>query len=169
MSNNPITLRPFSEKDKIALAKLCNNKKIWDNVRDYLPHPYSEEDAEFFINLCLKDDPVKNFAITYYRELAGTIGIIPQTDVYRLSAEIGYWLGEPFWGKGIATEAVRQIVAYGKETFGLIRFYAGIFAFNKASMRVLEKAGFQQEGISKKAVIKNGVTCDEYQYGLLLS
>lgn len=168
MQNGDVVLRPFLMSDKHTLAKLCNNKKIWDNLRDYLPYPYSEDDANFFINLCFNEKPIQNFAITYQDELVGTVGIIPQKDVYRLNAEIGYWIGEPFWGKGIATQAVKLMVTYGNKEFGIIRFYAGVFDFNKASMRVLEKAGFSHEGIFKKAIFKNGTLSDEHRYGLVL-
>ncbi len=167
MQTGKVALRPFEKTDRKALAKLCNNKKIWDSVRDYLPSPYTLEDADAFIEFCKKSEPTLNFAITYEDELAGTIGIEPQKDVYRLSAELGYWVGEPFWGKGIATEAVKLITTYGNEKLGLIRFFSSVFDFNKASMRVLEKAGFVKEGISKKAVIKNNIICDDHKYALV--
>ena len=159
-----ITLRPLALSDKSALAQLANNKKIWDNVRDYLPHPYGETDAEEFINLTLNEDPKQTFAIEFRGALAGVVGLVVQTDVYRKSAEIGYWIGEPFWNKGIATKAVGLITQYGFENLGLNRIYAGIFEYNKASMVVLEKNGFKQEGISKSAVLKNGKVWDEYRY-----
>ena len=168
MWNENVVLRPFTDKDKQTLAKLCNNKNIWNNLRDYVPFPYSEDDADFFINLCQSEVPVQNYAITYKGELAGSVGLIPQKDVHRLSAEVGYWVGEDYWGKGIATEAVKLITMYGKKEFGLMRFYAGVYEYNKASMRVLEKAGFTLEGIFKKSIIKNGIIADEHRYGLVI-
>lgn len=167
MNSDKIALRPFDTTDREALAKLCNNKKIWDHVRDYLPYPYTLSDADSFIAFCQSLTPTQNFAITYEGRFAGTIGIEPQKDVYKLSAELGYWIGEPFWGKGIATQAVNLITTYGNEKLGLIRFFSSVFEFNKASMRVLEKAGFQKEGIAKKAIIKNNIIWDEHKYALV--
>ena len=159
-----VTLRPLLLSDRQDLARLINNKKIWDHLRDYIPYPYSETDAEFFINLSIADDPVQTFAIENNGRLAGVISILIQKDVYRKSAEIGYWIGEPFWGMGIATKAVRLITDYGFCQLNLVRVYAGIFEFNRASMRVLEKNGFEKEGIFRSAVIKNGNLSDEHRY-----
>lgn len=167
ITNNQLTIRPFYVYDAKSLAKLCNNKKIWDNLRDYIPFPYSEKNAIEFIKSCQTESPQQTFAIEFKGEFAGSIGLVKQTDVYRLSAEIGYWLGEPFWGKGIATEAVKLITEYGFSHLGLIRIYSGVFDFNKASQRVLEKAGFTLECIVQKAVIKNENVCDEYRYVLV--
>ena len=149
------------------MARLANNKKIWNNVRDQFPHPYSEKEAETFIRNQSKDASTVNFAIEYNGEFCGVIGLILQKDVYRNSAETGYWIGEPFWGKGIATKAVELIVAHGFKELKLIRIYAGVFEYNTASMKVLEKNGFQKEGISKKAVDKNGKFWDEHRYFIL--
>lgn len=159
-----LSLRRLKESDQSSLAELCNNKKIWNNVRDLLPSPYTKEHAIEFILSCRKQDPPTTFAIEYKGELAGCIGLTMQTDVYRLNAEIGYWIGEPFWGKGIATRAVELITAYGFDQLGLVRIYSGVFDFNKASQRVLEKAGYQLEYIAQNAIIKNGLICHEYRY-----
>ena len=159
-----LTLRSFLEEDQTRLADLCNNPKIWNNVRDYFPSPYTIQHAAEFITLCRQEIPQTTFAIEYKGELAGCIGLTPQTDVYRLNAEIGYWIGEPYWGCGIATKAVELITAYGFEKLGLIRIYSGVFDFNKASQRVMEKAGFQLECISEKSIVKNGVVCNEHRY-----
>jgi RimJ/RimL family protein N-acetyltransferase len=110
------------------------------------------------------ENPPCTFAIEYMGELAGCIGLVKQTDVYKLSAEIGYWIGEPYWGLGIATTAVELLTEYGFHQLGLVRIYSGVFDFNKASQRVLEKAGYQLEGIFEKSVIKNGKICNEYRY-----
>ncbi len=160
-------LRPFHEEDAPALARLLNNKKIWNNIRDYVPHPYFEQDACDFIAICQKEDPHYTFVVEYEGELAGVVGLVPQADVYRISAEIGYWLGEPFWGKGIMTEAVKQMVDYGFKHLNLIRIFTGVFDFNKGSQRVLEKAGFKLECVFEKALIKNGVVYDEYRYAII--
>lgn len=162
-----IRLRGFSDPDQVRLAELCNNKKIWDNVRDYLPSPYTEQDAIDFIRLCQQEAPTTTFAIEYKGELAGCIGLVKQTDVYRLSAELGYWIGEPYWGMGIATQAVELITSYGFDQLGLVRIYSGVFDFNLSSQRVLEKSGFKLEGIFEKSIIKNGKIGDEYRYSKL--
>jgi RimJ/RimL family protein N-acetyltransferase len=164
-----IKLREFRVVDKKRLAELCNNKKIWDNLRDYIPHPYTEKDAEEFIAFCRNENPQLTFAIEIDGEFAGSIGLIRQKDVYRLSAEIGYWLGEPYWGKGIMTEAVRQVTEYGFRWLEFVRIYTGVFDFNRASQRVLEKAGYSLECVSEKALIKNGKICSEYRYSILNS
>ena len=162
-----IRLRPLRYADKQRLSELANNTKIWDNLRDMFPHPYTLEDAEKFLDSVKQQDPQMTFAIEYEFMLAGVIGLILQTDVYRKSAEIGYWLGEPFWGKGITTTAVRLATSYAFETLNLIRVYAGIFEGNEASKRVLEKNGYKLEGISRKSVFKNNKMLDEYRYGIV--
>ncbi len=162
-----IRLRPFREEDAPVLARLLNNKKIWNNIRDFVPYPYSEQDARDFISICRKEDPQYTFVIEYEGLLAGVVGLVPQTDVYRISAEIGYWLGEPYWGKGIMTEAVKRMVDYGFHHLKLVRIFTGVFDYNKGSQRVLEKAGFQLECTFRKALIKNEVVCDEYRYAVI--
>jgi [ribosomal protein S5]-alanine N-acetyltransferase len=161
-----LELRPLQESDNVALANLANNKKIWNNVRDAMPHPYSLENADFFINLVRKENPNHILAITLEGVFCGMIGLHRQNDVYRLSAELGYWIGEPFWGKGIATAAVQSMVKLGFETLELRRIYAGVFEHNLASMHVLEKCGFEKEGILRKAVIKNNIVLDEHRYAI---
>ena len=150
--------------DKWQLAELANNKKVWDNLRDYIPFPYDESDAESFIDHTSKEDPRQTFAIIYKDQFAGVVGLVPQNDVYRKSAEIGYWIGEPYWRKGIATKAVELITEYGFGTLDLNRIYAGIFDFNVGSMRVLERNGFKKEGVFKNAVLKNNKVCDEHRF-----
>jgi [ribosomal protein S5]-alanine N-acetyltransferase len=160
-----IILRQFKDSDVKLLSELCNNKNIWDNLRDYIPFPYTENNANEYINYCQSEDPQVTFAIEYDGKFAGSIGLVPQKDVYKLSAEIGYWLGEPFWGKGITTNAVRLLIDYGFTKLGLVRIYTGVFGFNKASQRVLEKSGFKLECIFEKSIFKNDKICDEYRYG----
>lgn len=162
--SNRLTLREFKLEDAATLSTLCNNRKIWDNVRDAMSHPYTLKDATDFIEKTANKEPQETFAIEYNNKLIGCIGIHPQTDVYRLSAEIGYWIGEPSWGQGFATEAIELILNYGLTELNLIRIYAGCFEFNKASQRVLEKAGFKKEGTFKNAVLKNNAICDEIRY-----
>ncbi len=157
-----VHLRPWKPEDAGALAAICNSRKIWINVRDNFPHPYTITNAVSWIAFNKDKQPVDNFAIIYDFQLAGSIGIITKDDIYRKSIEIGYFIGEHFWGKGIATEAVGQLLQYISSHFDAIRIYAEVFDNNKASMRVLEKNGFHLESIRKKAVIKNNVVQDDY-------
>lgn len=168
MKNDNVLLRRIKEDDVPVLAKLANNRKIWDNVRDFFPYPYREKDAEFFYKLCEKEKPQVTFAIDFNGEFAGITGLTLQPDVHKISAEIGYWTGEPFWNKGIATTAVRLLTDYAFTNLKLIRLYCGIFDFNKASQKVIEKAGFTLEAVFKKSCIKNGKICDEYRYALIV-
>jgi len=157
-----VVLREWKKSDSTALAKIANNKKIWDNVRDRLPYPYTEQDAKEWLALVKKQKIVTTFCIEADGELAGSIGFTLKEDVYRKSAEIGYFIGENFWGQGIATEAIRQLVGYIEENFDLVRIYAEVFEHNKASMKVLEKNGFYLESIRKKAAIKNNIVINDF-------
>ena len=164
LTKDDLLLRSFINHDKSKLAALCNNRKIWNNVRDFLPSPYSDQNAIEFITLCQNENPQVTFAVEYRGELAGCIGLVRQSDIYRLTAEIGYWIGEPYWGLGIATQAVKMMTEYGFNQLNLVRIYSGVFAFNKASQKVLEKAGYKLEAIFEKSIIKNDVISDEYRY-----
>ncbi len=161
---NIVILRKLTFSDKVILAELLNNKKIWDNLRNRIPYPYQEKDAENFINLINNDNLQHVFAIEYDENFCGVIGLEVQKDVYEKSAELGYWIGEPFWGKGIATESVKLITEIGFNTLNLLRIYAGVFEFNIASMKVLEKNVFLKEGVFRKAIFKNGKIFDEHRY-----
>jgi len=164
LTSATLRLRNFTDADQARLAELCNNQKIWNNVRDSFPSPYTEENATEFILSCGKEDPQTTFAIEYNGALVGCIGLTIQKDVYRLSAEIGYWIGEPYWGLGIATKAVELMTAYGFETLKMVRIYSAVFGFNKASQRVLEKSGYLLECIAQNAVVKNGQIGHEFRY-----
>lgn len=159
-----IKIRSLKVSDKTELAKLANNKKVWDNLRDYIPFPYKESDAVFFINLTNEEDPKQTFGIEYNGKLSGVIGLVIQKDVYQKSAEIGYWIGEPFWGNGIATKAVELITRYGFNKLSLHRIYTGVFEYNRVSMKVLEKNGYEKEGIFKDAIFKNGKIYNEHRF-----
>ncbi len=165
---NELKLREFKNSDAKKLAELCNNRKLWDNLRDYIPFPYSEKDALDYIEFCQSENPQQTFAMEYKGEFVGAIGLVKQSDVYKLTAEIGYWLGEPYWGQGIMTTATRLITEYGFNNLGLVRIYTGVFSFNKASQRVLEKAGFKLECIFEKSIFKNNKIYDEYRYSLII-
>ncbi len=161
------TLRPLQEGDAPSIAKYANNINIWNNVRDFFPHPYSEDDAETFINMVLQKKSIEELAIVIEDEVAGVAGIVPGRDVERISAEVGYWLGEEFWNKGIMTSVVKDIVEYVFENTGIIRLFAPVFEYNHPSMRVLEKAGFNKLTILKNAAIKNNRIIDMHYFQIL--
>lgn len=162
-------IREFTLDDAPSLANFANNRKIWAGVRDRFPHPYSLQDARDFITRVNEEPPATSFAIEIDAEAVGAIGIIPQDqdDVYRYSAELGYWIGEPFWGKGLMTAMVRLFVAEMFQRFNVWRIYAGVYSNNHASMRVLEKAGFKREGVLRKAAFKDGKVLDEVRFSIL--
>ncbi|GAB3910132.1 GNAT family N-acetyltransferase [Larkinella knui] len=164
---NGITLAELTLDDAGTLAQLANNRSLWLNLRDRMPQPYTLADAVWFIESALKGDLGLVFGIYEEEKFAGVAGVVLQTDIHRLSGEIGYWLGEPYWGRGIATAAIRQLVQYTFATTDLVRLFAGIFAYNKASMRVLEKNGFGLDAILKAAVYKDGKVVEEYLYSLV--
>jgi RimJ/RimL family protein N-acetyltransferase len=148
-----------------SLAANSNNINIWNNIRDIFPYPYSEEDGKQFIEKVLsKLAPATDFAIVVEGKAVGGIGIALQKDVERISAEIGYWLGEAYWNKGIMTRAVKLMVKYAFANFPLQKIYTPVFDFNIASMRVLQKAGFEREAVLKKAAVKNGKVIDLHYY-----
>jgi len=162
-----VSLRKLDLSDKEKIASMADNKNVWDNLTDIMPHPYGEEDAVTFIHMAVNSKTNHIFGIEYDGELCGVIGLHRQPDVFRLSAELGYWLGEEYWHKGIAVYAVRIAVTYGFEKMGLERIYASVYDFNKASQRVLEKSGFVFEGRSRRSVIKNNVILDDLRYGIV--
>ncbi len=158
------TVRDWRLEDAPALSKHADNRKIWVNVRDRFPSPYTIEDAEQWVRHCARALPATDFAVEVDGEVAGGIGVVLQSDVERVSAELGYWLGEQAWGRGIMTEAVAAFVPWAFERYSLTRIYAHVFDFNVASARVLEKAGFICEGRLRKAVIKDGRVLDQLMY-----
>lgn len=157
-----IVIRQWRNEDLQELVSQANNVNVWNNLRNYFPHPYTEEHGKAWLEKVVDALPAINMAIEADGKLAGGIGLILNGDVYIKSAEIGYWLGEQYWGKGIATEAVRQMTEYAFYYFDLVRLYAEVFETNKASMRVLEKNGYYLEGVRRKAVFKNDVLMDDY-------
>jgi RimJ/RimL family protein N-acetyltransferase len=167
LTNENVTLREFTPDDKYRLAELANNPKISINLRDGFPNPYTISDAESFLEKYAKLDSSQILAIEYKGVYAGNIGLHKGNDVYRKSAELGYFLGEPFWNLGIMTKAVNLICDFGFKNMDIVRIHAGIFEYNPASMRVLEKCGFKREGIFEKSVIKNDVLFNEMRYAKL--
>lgn len=161
------TVRQWRPSDAESIAKHANNRKIWLNLRDAFPHPYNLEDAHAFIKMAMNRQPETFFCIEVQGEAAGGIGFSLRSDVERVSAEIGYWLGEEFWGLGIMTEALRTVTTYALTAHALTRVYALPYSYNTASARVLEKAGFALEGRLRKSVIKNGQVVDQFMYAFV--
>jgi len=151
-------------EDAPSIAKYANNRKIWMNLRDAFPHPYSLQDAESFISRVIEANPITVFAIATQWEAIGSIGLMLGKDVHRFTAEIGYWLAEPFWGKGIMTQAVKSLTAYAIRDLKLHRIFAEPYTTNPVSARVLEKAGFICEGILRSNVFKDGKILDQFLY-----
>lgn len=162
------TLRPWRIEDLESLVKFANNYEIAKNMTDKFPYPYSVENGKFFIDSATKTPPFHILAITIDDQAVGGIGIHPQTDIHSKNAELGYWLAEPFWGQGIITRAIQQMVNYGFKTFDINRIFARPFGSNIASQRVLEKAGFLLEARFEKTLLKNGEFIDELVYAVRL-
>lgn len=160
-------IRSVRIDDTELLARRADNPRIAENLQDRFPHPYTLEDARQWVEAALHQGPETHFVIEVEGEAAGTIGLELGADVYGHSAEIGYWLAEQYWGRGIATAAVRELTEWGFSTFGLVRVQALVFENNAASVRVLEKAGFELEGRMRRAVVKNGRMMDQLLYGKL--
>ncbi len=160
-------IRSWDDGDISSLARHANNRKIWDQLRDTFPNPYTEHDARAWIRSCLMQIPQTNFAIATRAEAIGAIGLTLQQDVYVKSAEIGYWLGEEYWRQGIASSAVHMFMQYVFAHFPLNRIYANVFERNRASIRVLEKNGFELEGRLRESVFKNGQYMDSVIYAIL--
>lgn len=162
-------IRKWELSDAGDLAVALSNKKVQDNLRDGLPYPYTEWDGRDFISAMLSADENETFAfaITADNIAIGSIGIFRQGNIHRRTAELGYYIAEEYWGKGIMTEAVRQICEYVFSKSDIIRIFAEPFAFNIASCRVLEKAGFQYEGTLRSNALKNGKVIDMKMYSKL--
>ena len=162
-------IRKWKMSDAVELAAVISNKKIQDNLRDGLPFPYTEQDGAAFISemLCADTNETFAFAITAEDKVIGSIGIFRQGNIHRQTAELGYYIAEEYWGKGLTTEAVNQICEYVFNESDIIRIYAEPFAHNTASCRVLEKAGFQYEGTLRKNAVKNGRVIDMKMYARL--
>ena len=159
-------LRPWTLDDLDSLVRNANNFNIAKFMSDKFPHPYTTEDGKAFIEIATKDNPINIFAIDIDGQAVGGIGIFLQSDIHQKNAEIGYWLAEPFWGKGIITKAINEIVDFGFKNYDITRIFARPFGINIASQRVLEKSGFKLEGKFEKALFKNGEYLDEMIYAI---
>jgi RimJ/RimL family protein N-acetyltransferase len=174
MANNPINeqrihLREWRNEDAPDLAVAISNYKVLDNLRDGIPYPYSEKDAIEFITatLAAEKDSQYAFAICIDDKAIGSIGVFRKDNVHHLTAEMGYYIAEPYWSKGIMTEAVRQMCGFVFANTDIVRIFAEPYAYNAASCRVLEKAGFQCEGILRQNAIKNGQSVDMKMYAII--
>ena len=165
-SNPKIKLRPWRETDIPSLLKYANNKKIADNLTDRFPHPFLEANAEWFLHWANTYAPQQILAIDLHGEAIGSIGLHPLEDVFRLNCELGYWVAEPFWGKGIATQAIALMTEYAKANFAFTRLFARPYGSNIGSQKALLKAGFVLEGRFEKTILKNGKLEDELVFGL---
>lgn len=161
------TLRPFVVGDAESIAYYGNNITIYNNMRDVFPHPYTIDDANNWIARNLEPSNNIILAIEVNGKAIGSIAILPKDDISRLTAEIGYWIGEEHWGKGIATEAVTAIVDYAFENTDLVRIFGIVFHPNKASAAVLENAGFRFEGTQRSAIFKNKEILDALVYAVV--
>jgi len=160
-------VRSWQHSDVESLERHANNYKIWINLRDAFPHPYTKQHARDFIRTIRNRTPETVFAIALNDEAAGSVGFVPHPDAERVSAAIRYWLAEPFWGQGITTDVVSAVTRYAIETHQLTRVYALPFARNAASCRVLEKAGYVLEARLRRSAIKNGQITDQMQYAFI--
>lgn len=161
---NGVLLRAPGPADAEAIAKHANNREVWLNLRDRVPHPYSLEDARAWIEGINAQSPRVDFSIDVNGEVVGGIALVSGADIERYSAEVGYWVGREYWNRGIATAALERICRYGFEEHGLLRIFATPIAWNPASFRVLEKAGFEREGIMRDACVKDGKIADMLLY-----
>jgi RimJ/RimL family protein N-acetyltransferase len=163
-----LDLRPWQEGDEGALVKIANNRKIWRNLTERFPHPYTMKDAVSWIEHANSEpSDAINLALLANGQIAGGAGFERRGDLSTRTAEMGYWLGEPYWGKGFATRALVHTTQKAFEDFDFVRLEAGVIEWNPASKRVLEKAGYTFEARHAKRLFKDGQHCDEFIYALL--
>jgi ribosomal-protein-alanine N-acetyltransferase len=161
-------VRSWHPEDVESIVRHANNRKVWLHLRDRFPYPYTKTDARNWIQISLSTQPETNFAIDVSGEAIGGISFDVQTDVERYSAEVGYWLGEEYWGQGIMTSVLKVTTPYAIETYQLNRIYAVPFTHNIASMRVLEKAGYTRECMMRRSAFKDGRFVDEALYAFVI-
>ncbi|GAB3272401.1 GNAT family N-acetyltransferase [Larkinella harenae] len=161
------TLRSWRDGDEFSLSEHANNRKIWDRVRDFFPHPYTVRDASSWIRMNRSYQQPVNLAIDIDGRAVGNVGFTIKEDIYRHNAEIGYWLGESHWGQGIMREALPAMVSYIFTHFQVNRVFGCVLEGNIVSMRVLEQAGFRAEAVLRKAAFKNNQYLDEHIFAIL--
>ncbi len=159
-------LRPWVTGDKINLVRFANDRRIWRNLTHMFPSPYTEEDADHWLQIVNEFDPDTHFAIEVNGLAIGGIGAAPLEGIFSGTSEFGYWLGAPYWGKGIATAAAQAMVAHAFSNLACERLEAAVFEWNPASMRVLEKAGFSLEGVLKRSAFKDGQLINRHMYAI---
>ena len=167
LGDSDLILRPYRPGDRDDLARLADNPNVSRGLADRFPSPYRPEDAETWIELTSAEDPPVSFAVFWRETFVGGAGLIPLADLHRGTAEFGYWLGEPYWGLGLATRAAALLAAYAFRELPFIRLQAEVFDWNGASMRVLEKNGFTREGVLRRHITKRGQVCDAVVYARL--
>ncbi|MFZ1134302.1 MAG: GNAT family protein [Candidatus Korobacteraceae bacterium] len=156
-----LKVRSWRKDDLQALLRHANNAKIAANLRDQFPHPYTRRDGIDFLDFARSQEPECAFAIEFGDEAVGGVGFLVGRDIARMSAEMGYWLSEDFWGRGIATRAVTAMSEWAFDHYKLTRVFAMAFAHNAGSIRVLEKSGFVREGVMRRSAIKSGAIMDQ--------
>ncbi len=159
-----LSIRSWRKDDLKALLHYANNPKIASNLRDQFPYPYTRRDGIDFLDYSHSQNPECSFAIEYNGEAIGGVGFHLGRDIGRISSEMGYWLGEEFWGRGFATRAVTATSEWAFDNYKLTRVFAFAFSHNAASIRVLEKSGFEREGLLRRSAIKNGVVIDQFLF-----
>jgi RimJ/RimL family protein N-acetyltransferase len=157
-------VRDWRDADRESLVRHANNRKVWRNLKDRFPHPYTDADARRWLALAQTDPGATGWAIEVDGEAAGGIGLVPLADVHARCAHIGYWLGEAHWGRGIMTAVVRSVSEQALSDGSFLRLEAPVFAWNPASMRVLEKCGYAREGVMRRSVVKDGEVIDSVLY-----
>jgi len=160
-------VRSYRADDAASLAKHGNNRRIWENLRDRFPHPFTETNGLEYITRVLQDPDATSFAIDVGGEAVGGISLHTGSDIERIGAEMGYWVGEEFWGRGIATAAIKLVTDFAFTNRGLVRVFAIPFTTNVGSIRALEKAGFAREGIMRRSAIKDGTVREQYLYAIV--
>jgi ribosomal-protein-alanine N-acetyltransferase len=160
------SIRPWAASDVESLIRHANNRAVWRNMRNRFPHPYTKKDARAWIRFARSLKPQSQFAVDLDGQAVGGVGILLTDDIERISGELGYWIGEEHWGKGLATHAAREMTSYGFDKLGLHRVFATPFTRNTASVRVLEKLGFRREGVLVENAIKDGEIVSEVVYAI---
>lgn len=166
---NKCIVRSFERGDELSIVRHANNRNVWINMRDHFPHPYRTVDARSWIAEQIRSREENHWAVEVQGHVVGCIGLVPGDDVNRLSAEIGFWLGEAYWGRGIMTEAVGAVTGFAFHTRGFIRLYAEVFDWNPASMKVLEKNGYAREGVLRDHAITAGQVVDQILYASVVN
>jgi RimJ/RimL family protein N-acetyltransferase len=164
LESDRCVVRDYRPDDAASLAEQGNNRRVWQNLRDRFPHPYTEEGARGYIEFLKTQDDPTSWAIEVDGKAVGGISLHPREDIERIGAEIGYWIGEPYWGRGITTSAIRLVTDHALGERGLHRVFAIPFSTNAASCRALEKAGYVLEGTMRRNVIKDGRIFDSELY-----